>query len=312
MPSSVDASRPSSSGNGIAPPGYRLPGGTRLGAVRLQVADAARSEEFYGRVLGMVRRNDAAGIITLGSTDGAEHLIELVERKGAKHLAPRSRLGLFHFALLLPERADLGRFACHAGRLGIRLGMGDHLVSESLYLTDPDGLGIEVYADRPRADWRSQGAELVMATDPLDLEDLLGSAGPAPFDGLPSGTVIGHVHLHVGDLTDAERFYHTALGFDKVVWTYPGALFLAAAGYHHHVGTNAWAAGAPSAGPDDARLLAWTLVLPEAADVTRLKASVVAAGYHAGRLGERGGLLIDDPWGTPLEILAGDADHRVR
>ena len=289
---------------GIAPPGHRLPGAARLGPVRLQVADLERSEEFYGRVLGLVRRADGAGHASLGASGGAEPLVDLVERRGARPDTPRGRIGLYHFAIVLPDRAELGRFALHARELGVRLGMADHLVSEALYLADPDGLAIEVYADRPRSTWRTSGRQLVMATDPLDLDGLVADAGTEPFDGVPPGTAMGHVHLHVGDLEGAARFYHEALGFDKVVWNYPGALFLSAGGYHHHVGTNVWAAPAPPAGPDDARLLWWTLVLPGEADVERVGASVRSLGYRVADRGTPGGLLVEDPWGTAIEVIS--------
>lgn len=289
---------------GIAPPGYRLPPGTRVGAVTLQVADLARSEAFYRTVLGLVRRDGADGRTALGAPGGTESLVELVERPGARPPAPGSRLGLYHFALLVPDRAALGRFARHARTLSLRLGMADHLVSEALYLTDPDGLGIEVYADRPRETWRSDAGQLVMATDPLDIDALLAQAGQAPFDGLPAGTVVGHVHLHVGDIAEAARFYHDGLGLDKVVWDYPGALFLSAGGYHHHLGTNVWAENAPPAAADDARLLSWTLVLPDAREVERAAQSLQAAGYRVAEPGAHGGRLAEDPWGTPVELVA--------
>lgn len=286
---------------GIAPPGHRLPDLTRLGPVRLQVANAARSEAFYTEVLGLVRHGEENHALALGAPGAKEPLIELVERTGARPLTPRSRLGLYHFAVLLPDRAALARFALHARSRNIRLGMGDHLVSEALYLTDPDGLGIEVYADRPRESWRSTGGQLTMTTDPLDVENLLAAAGDTPFNGVPPDTVIGHVHLHIGDLTEAERFYHEALGFDKMVWTYPGALFLSAGGYHHHLGTNTWARGAPSPGPDEARLLSWTIVVPEAGDKEGLRGHMRDRGIDI-RDADGGGFLVRDPWGTTVEV----------
>ena len=140
--------------------------------------------------------------------------------------------------------------------------MADHAVSEALYLTDPDGLGIEVYADRPRASWTYRGDELVMTTEPLDIGGLITAGEGSDWGGAPDGTTMGHVHLHVGDLARAEAFYHRALGFDKTVWSYPGALFFSAGGYHHHLGTNIWSPG-PSARADEAKLLEWELVVPE-------------------------------------------------
>lgn len=163
--------------------------------------------------------------------------------------AQRGAFGLYHFALLLPDRAALGRFAAHLAAEHIRVGMADHFVSEASYLTDPDGLGIEVYADRPRATWQYRDLEVVMATDPLDLAGVIAAARGELWNGVPQDTTMDHVHLHVGNLDDAEAFYHRALGFDKTVWSYPGALFLSAGGYHHHLGTNVWAPG-PAPRPD--------------------------------------------------------------
>jgi catechol 2,3-dioxygenase len=176
-------------------------------------------------------------------------------------------------------------------------------VSEALYLTDPDGLGIEVYADRPRATWRHEGRQLVMDTTPLDVADVVRAAGGEPWRGMPAGTRVGHVHLHVGDLDEAAAFYHAALGLDAVVWSYPGALFLSAGGYHHHLGLNTWSGpGAARPQDGDARLLEWELVLPRADDVDAAARSIEAAGYEVART-ERGPLATD-PWGTTLRLVA--------
>lgn len=289
---------PPSSGSG------RLPISARLGTVRLQVRDLARSEEFYTQVLGLRPAPHGTGRLSLTAGEDSEPLIELIEHPSAQEVRPRSRLGLFHYALLVPERSSLADFALHAERTGTRLGMSDHLVSEALYLRDPDGLGIEVYADRPRAEWRSEGDQWVMTTEPLDIDGLLRESADGPFTGLPTGTVVGHVHLHVGDLGEASRFYGATLGFDEVVRDYPGALFFSAGGYHHHVGTNVWAGGAPSPGGDDARLLSWTLVLPEEADLTRIAEAAREVGGSATERGPLGGLHLSDPWGTRVEVIA--------
>ena len=289
---------------GIAPPGYRLPATTRLGQVRLQVADLARSLAFYEGVLGLRVLGHPGDTVVLGTHGGDWPLVELVERPGARPVPRRGLLRLFHVAFLLPERASLGRFVRHLAEAGVQPGMSDHLVSEALYLTDPDGLGIEVYADRPRETWRYDGGQIAMATEPLDVRDLMLAVGDAPWTGIPAGTVVGHVHLHVGDLGRAAAFYHEALGFDKVVWSYPGALFLSAGGYHHHLGTNTWAPGAPPAGEDDARLVEWTLVVPRAEDAEAAARSLVATGYTVWR--DARGRLAADPWGTLLRIIPHD------
>lgn len=262
---------------GISPSGFRLPEQSGIGRVRLAVSDISRSVDYYTHVLGFLATR-GQDIVVLSSADG-NALIELHEQRGVRPVPRRGRIGLYHFAILLPDRASLGRLVGHLSRLGVYVGSADHLVSEALYLTDPDGLGIEVYADRPRAEWRTNGREIAMATEPLDLPGLLRSAGDEPWSEMPPGTTIGHVHFHVSTLREAENFYHSALGFDKVVWSYPGALFFSAGGYHHHVGTNTWAGSAPMATDGDARLLEWELHVPTADDVASVAASVAGAGY---------------------------------
>jgi catechol 2,3-dioxygenase len=284
--------------HGVRPRGYRLPDGLRLGRVKLQVSDLARSLDWYQRVLGFRVLASSPGAATLATHGDDAALVELREQPGATPVPRRGRLGLYHFALLLPDRASLGRFVAHLAEIGERAGASDHLVSEALYLQDPDNLGIEVYADRPRSAWSYDGPQLVMATEPLDLAELVRAAGGERWAGMPAGTVMGHVHLHVGDLERASDFYHQSLGLDRVVWSYPGALFLSAGGYHHHLGLNTWAAGAAPAGPDDARLLEWEMALPAAADVADALASLAQAGYAL----EDG--VVRDPWGTALRIRA--------
>jgi catechol 2,3-dioxygenase len=288
---------------GMAPEGYRLPEATRLGRVRLQVADLARSLAYYESALGLqlLSRDDASAVLGT-SRDGDEPLVELHERPGAAAVPRQGRLGLFHFAILLPHRAALGRFLAHLQGLGIAAGASDHLVSEALYLSDPDGLGIEVYADRPREAWRYAGRELRMDTLPLDAADLLRAADGGTWTGMPTGTTIGHVHLHVGDLEAAEAFYHRALGLDRTVWSYPGALFLSAGGYHHHLAVNTWAAGAAPATEDDARLIEWQVVVDGAEDARGALESLAAAGYAVEATADGGATR--DPWGTRLRIRA--------
>ena len=295
--------------------GSRLPDATRVGRVRLAVADLERSVAFYRRVLGLRVLGEAAergpggaNHLTLGPAASDEALLELHEEPGAAPVPRRGRLGLFHFAILLPDRPALGRFLRHLDGLGVHPGASDHLVSEALYLNDPDGLGIEVYADRPRSEWHERNGELVMATEPLDFEGVLlagssdtGSGGGA-WDGMPAGATMGHVHLHVGDLDRASAFYHEGLGLDRTVWSYPGALFLSAGGYHHHLGVNTWAAGAPPAGEGDARLLAWELIVPTADGADAVLGRLEAAGHPVERIASGG--LVRDPWGTALRVRA--------
>ena len=295
---------------GEAPTGYRLSDLTRLGVVRLQVADLERSIAYYHETLGLrvVRRDRSHAVLAAHGDDTP--LVELHERTGARPAANRGQLGLYHFAILLPDRPSLGRFMQHLGQIGARAGSADHLVSEALYLRDPDNLGIEVYADRPRNSWQRVGRELMMASDPIDAAGVVQAAGNADWTGMPAGTTIGHVHLHVGDLGASSAFFSEALGFDRMVWGYPGALFLGAGGYHHHLGTNTWAgAGAAPASSSDARLLEWTIELPSDADVASLEDSLRRGGYAAGR-GEsnESELVTRDPWGTQIRaVVAGQA-----
>jgi catechol 2,3-dioxygenase len=286
---------------GGEPQTERLPDDTRLGPVRLQIANLDRSLAYYQEVLGLVPLQRAVGQATLAPPDTDTVLVELHEQKNAALAPQRGRLGLYHYAILLPERAALGRFAGHLAARGERPGASDHLVSEALYLRDPDGLGIEVYADRPRSSWRYRDGELAMASNPLDFEDLVRAAGDEPWRGMPQGAVVGHIHLHVGDLNRAAAFYQLALGFEKTVWSYPGALFLSAGGYHHHIAVNTWAgAGARPPAEDEARLLAWELVLPRAEDVVVVARRLLQCGYKT--RDEGAGLMTVDPWGTPLRL----------
>ena len=294
--------------HGIRPKGYRLPEATHLGRVRLQVADLERSIKFYEDVLGLrlIRRgNDSA---RLGPHGEDREIIYLHQHETARPVPRRGLLGLYHFAILLPDRAALGRFVAHLGEIGAYAGMSDHFVSEAVYLTDPDGLGIEVYADRPRDAWRYDERQLYMTTNHLDVEDLIKSARGEKWAGMPPKTVLGHVHLYVDDIAKAEAFYHDALGFDKVVWSYPGALFMSAGGYHHHLGTNTWARGAPTATDADARLLEWEIIVPTKKDADEAAASVRAAGYPARKEGIE--WLLTDPWGTGLRLIPEDAESR--
>ena len=224
-----------------------LPADAHIGQVSLTVQYLDRSLLFYRDVLGFTETH-REGQRSLLSPPGGRTLIELHEQKDAIP-KPRRTSGLYHFAILVPSRAALGR---SLRRLSDRRwpisGAADHLVSEALYLDDPDGLGIEIYRDRPRDSWRTSGTgELAMATDPLDLHAIYEEPGAdTPWAGLEADTVMGHVHLHVPHLDTAEAFYCGRIGFEPMVRGYPGALFVAAGGYHHHLGLNTWSGvGAP-------------------------------------------------------------------
>lgn len=285
---------------GVVPPHFRLPDATAIGPVHLLVSDLGRSLEYYQRVLGFRAEQSGEDSAVLTAHGDTQPLVTLRTRPGITH-ARRGAFGLYHFAILLPDRPALGRFAAHLAAQNIRVGMADHLVSEALYLSDPDELGIEVYADRPRETWQHQDRELTMTTDPLDITAVIAAARDTSWHGMPKDTTIGHVHLHVGDLRAAEAVYHRALGFDKTVWSYPGALFLSAGGYHHHLGTNVWSPG-PAPSTDQARLLEWELILPSSDDVVRAARNVRDAGYAADDTGD--GVRLVDPWGTTVHVRA--------
>ena len=288
--------------HGIRPREYRLPEATHLGRVRLQVADLERSLTFYEKILGLKTISRTADSVSLGPHGEDREIVHLRQLRSARPVPRRGLLGLYHFAILLPDRAALGRFLAHLGEIGAYAGMSDHFVSEALYLTDPDGLGIEVYADRPRDAWRYDERQLHMTTGHLNVEDVIAAAHGEPWGGMPAGTVLGHVHLYVDDIAKAEAFYHAALGFDKVVWSYPGALFMSAGGYHHHLGTNTWARGAPPASDADARLLEWEIIVPTQQDARKAAEHVKASGYPVRE--EKGEWILTDPWGTNLRLMA--------
>jgi catechol 2,3-dioxygenase len=238
-----------------------LPADTHMGAVHLGVADLGRSLDYYRSALGLQVHSDGGGSAALGA--GGPDLLVLNERPGAR--PARGVTGLYHFALLVPERADLARFLAHVARERIALtGLSDHYVSEAIYLRDPDEHGIEVYWDRPREIWEGRVGE-TLTTEPLDVDDLLGVLGDpadAPFDGLAGGTVMGHVHLRVADVPEAAAFYDD-LGFALMAQLGRQAAFLAAGGYHHHIGANSWeSAGAPPAPEGVATLERMTVVVP--------------------------------------------------
>ena len=290
---------------GGAPAVAAIPAATRVGTVHLSVADLERSIAYYERAIGLrVHRRDGDRV-ALGA--GGEDLLVLREEPGARPV--RRASGLYHFALLVPERADLARWLAHVARERIPLvGMSDHYVSEAIYLSDPDEHGIEIYWDRPRAVWEGKVAER-MTTLPLDVSSLVGELGdPArePFDRLAAGTVMGHVHLRVTEIPATAAFYCDALGFGLMAAFGAQAAFMSAGGYHHHLGANTWESrGRGQAPPGHATLEQATIVVPSAADVDRLahEAAQVGAEPEA-RPGDDGGVLVRDPSGNPVLLTA--------
>ena len=273
---------------------------TTLGAVHLTVSDLERAIAYYSEEIGLEVLDRANGRARLGT--GAHELLVLVEDPGAG--SADGYTGLYHFALLVPERIDLARWLAHAARDRVRLtGMSDHFVSEALYLRDPDGHGIEIYSDRPRAVWEEQVGTR-MTTLPLDVRSVLGELPDPesePFEGLPGGTVMGHVHLKVSAIPDTVAFYRDVLGFGLMAQLGQQAAFLAAGGYHHHLGANTWeSAGASPPPPGIAALRHATIVLPDATERDRLLGRIEQAGQTSqdGDHGPR----VSDPSGNALVL----------
>ncbi len=243
---------------------------TTVGAVHLTVADLPRSLTYYIESIGLDVLGVGGGEASLGTADGRE-LVHLVEEPGAR--PADGYAGLFHFALLVPERRDLAGWMQHAIRDRVQLtGASDHFVSEALYLRDPDHHGIEIYADRPRRLWDGEAARI--GTWPLDVDNLLATnTEPAPV--LPVGTRMGHVHLRVADLEESVRFYRDVVGFDLIAQLGDEAAFLSAGGYHHHLGANTWESrGAAPAPSGTARLTHFTIVVPDDEERDRIAAAV--------------------------------------
>jgi catechol 2,3-dioxygenase len=273
---------------------------TRPGAVHLTVSDLARSVGYYRSAVGLETLEEGAGRATLGTNDG--ELLVLVEDPGARPGAGHT--GLYHFALLLPERSQLAAWLAHAARDQIPLvGLSDHFVSEALYLADPDGHGIEIYWDRPRETWEGRVWER-LTTMPLDVDGLLGELddpGTEPFERLPDGTAMGHVHLKVAGIPETIEFYRNVLGFGLTAQLGEQAAFLSAGGYHHHIGTNTWeSAGAPPPPPGTAALRHATIVLPSAPARSEVAARVETAGLPLEDHGD--GPLVRDPSGNALVL----------
>lgn len=285
---------------GIQSTKFRLPATAHVGRARLAVSNLEASLTFYTGVIGLVLLTRSGMLAKLGVAGSSTVLLELEQLPGVQPISRRSRLGLYHTAFLLPDRASLSSFIGHLVTKGINFGSGDHLYSEAIYLADPDGLSVEVYADRARDQWVYDGKEIVSATNPVDFDQLL-AVSDKVWNGAPAGTVIGHVHVYVGDLKQASKFYHDALGLDIVTWCYPGALFMSAGGYHHDVAVNVWAAGSPVASATDARLLFWELVLPDAEAVLRVQESFASEGYASTNVASEASSFID-PWGIRVVL----------
>lgn len=276
----------------------RLPAATRMGPVHLTASDLDRSRDFYRQVIGLAELERGEGWLSLGA--GGRELLRLTEVRGARPAAGST--GLYHFALLLPRRSDLASWLSHAAENRVPLdGLSDHFVSEALYLSDPDDHGIEIYWDRPREVWEGRVASR-LTTIPLDVDDLMAEPREAkPFAGLPEGTTMGHVHLRVAEIPSTLEFYRDTLGFALMAQLGLHAAFLAAGGYHHHLGANTWgSAGGRPAPAGAAALRHATIVVPTAGDLEGLRTTLEARGFAV----EDGfeGPRIQDPSGNRLVL----------
>jgi catechol 2,3-dioxygenase len=272
-----------------------VPETTAIGAVGLTVADLGRAVGYYTGAIGLTPLEHSSSEVVLGAGDLP--LVHLVEEPGA--VPSVGHTGLFHLALRVPQRADLAQWLAHAAAARLPLaGMSDHFVSEAIYLTDPDGHGIEIYHDRPRELWEGRVGE--MATLALDVESLLGeNSTPLPFEGLPAGTDMGHVHLRVADVSESITFYRDVLGFELMTTYGPQAAFLSAGGYHHHVGANSWQSqGAPPEPAGVAGLRYATITFPDSASRTAAADRVAEQGRDVA--GTPDGPVVRDPSGNAL------------
>lgn len=274
---------------------------THMGAVELSVSDLDRSLDYWQSVVGLRVLAREHGVASLGTDT---ELVRFVEEPGAQ--PADGHTGLYHVALLVPDRRSLARWLAHAARDQTRIeGLSDHAVSEAIYLRDPDRHGIEIYADRPREQWEGQVMQR-MTTLPLDVEDILAELeDPAtdPFDGLPDGTTVGHVHLRVADVESTVEFYRDVLGMGLMAQLGPMAAFLSAGGYHHHVGGNTWESrGAGPAGAGFATLRHATIVVPDGGERDRVAARVADTGQEPEP--HENGVLVRDPSQNALLLTA--------
>jgi catechol 2,3-dioxygenase len=270
-----------------------------MGRVALTVHDLERVGTFYRQVLGLHQLKADANTVQLGV--GETVLLELRRDPSARRRSPREA-GLFHIAFLLPTRADLGAWIKHAARTRAPIvGASDHAVSEALYLADPEGNGVEIYADRSPDSWKKENGSFVMPSDPLDVEQVIASAGAKEWQGFPDGSLVGHVHLQVGAIAPAEAFYAGVLGL-HITTRYPGGTFYAAGDYHHHLATNNWNSrgagvrGEPSTGLADVEIVVDNTIFDA------VQARRPAPGPTA--IDDPSRLLLRDPWGTSITLVA--------
>lgn len=271
-----------------------------VGEVNINVTDLEKALTFYQNIIGfkVLEKTEESAVLT---ADGKTPLLTLEQ---PSDVLPKEQktTGLYHFAILLPSRSDLSAFLKHMIQTRTPIGAADHYVSEALYLSDPDGNGIEVYHDRPASEWSWTDGQVAMATEQLDGDGILAESSQQ-WTSLPENTVMGHIHLHVADLKDTEEFYINGLGF-QVVTNYPGALFTSTGDYHHHIGLNVWnGIGAKAPAKNSAGLNWFTLIFPDEesreAAISRLQ-EVGAKVYKEGN-----NVSTEDPSGNVIQLRIG-------
>jgi catechol 2,3-dioxygenase len=278
---------------------------TVLGQLKLKVSNLDRSIRFYREVVGfqVLEQSPSSASLTV---DGKSVFLILEEIPNPVVTPRRSHSGLYHFAILVPTREQLGLSLRNLIKSGIQIGQGDHLVSEALYISDPYHNGIEIYRDRPRSEWNKDSeGNYVMASDPVDIDGLLEEAGDKPWSGLSSETILGHIHLHVSDLSKSRAFYCDILGFDMVfdASRAMGAYFISAGGYHHHIGMNIWAGvGAPQPPANSTGLSYFTIVLPSVEEQGRIIERIKEAGLLVMEHDDY--WVVKDPSGIEVRVLA--------
>jgi catechol 2,3-dioxygenase len=279
---------------------FHQPPYTHIDQVTINVQDLQKSLHFYQKVIGfsVLDQSENKAILT---ADGQTPLLTIEQPEHVIPKQPRTT-GLYHFAILLPERADLGRILNHFAQLNIPLGSSDHLVSEALYLNDPDGNGIEVYWDKPHSTWTWKGGQVEMAVDPIDARSILAEGERKPWTGLPLKTVMGHLHMHAADLDETADFYTKGLGFEVVSSLGNQALFLSTGRYHHHIGLNTWnGAGAPKPAENSVGMQSFHVHFPSQeernAAINRLKKL-----GHQVNIEESGSFSTEDPSGNKMYL----------
>ncbi|SEP95305.1 catechol 2,3-dioxygenase [Faunimonas pinastri] len=273
----------------------------RIGGVTIAVHDLPRVSAFYQEVVGLTLRDESANTVVLGSPSAG--LLRL-QGEPAARAHDRRDAGLFHTAFLLPSRGHLGAWLSHAAaRRFPLLGASDHSVSEAVYLSDPEGNGVEIYADRPRSTWKVTDGAIEMTTGPLDFADLMEAGQEVDWSGWPAGAIVGHMHLQTGNLPSAEAFYSGLLGFD-VTCRYPGAVFYGSGGYHHQIATNIWnsRAAAPLDGTSTG-LRSYELIARDAETIEVARDRLSASAVPFSEVGN--GISLRDPAGIGIVLKTG-------